>query len=210
MNNRCHNVLASLASQVQMLQNNVPLAEPVGRVVEATASGYKVQGLSNFVKLGSLIKFHCEGTPVLAEIVRVEQEVALVRTFDNGSNISLATLASPVGALAIRPSPGWKGRMIDALGRPVDGGADLILGKEPLSVDNTPPSAMIRRLVNQPMRTGIRVIDIFTPVCSGQRIGIFAGSGVGKSTILSMLSSATGFDMLLSYLWVSVDAMRAR
>ncbi len=189
--------LATLAARIHKLQNAVPMAEAIGKVVEATASGYRIHGLSNFVRLGSLVKFHCGDRPVLAEVVRLEQETVLVRTFDNGSRISLATQASPVGNLTIRPSPSWKGRMIDALGRPIDGGAELILGQESLSVDNAPPNAMVRKLVQKPIRTGVRVIDIFTPLCKGQRIGIFAGSGVGKSTILSMLSSAAGFDTVI-------------
>ena len=97
--------LASLGARMHRLQNTVPLAEAIGKVVEATASGYRIHGLSNFVRLGSLVKFHCGDRPVLAEVVRVEQETVLVRTFDNGSNISLATQASPVGNLTIRPSP---------------------------------------------------------------------------------------------------------
>jgi flagellum-specific ATP synthase len=189
--------LAHLAARIKKLQSDTPLAEPIGKVVEATASGFKVQGLSSFVKLGSLVKFHGADCPVLAEVVRIEQETSLLRAFDNASNIGLATKVSPVGPLTIRPSPSWKGRMIDALGRSVDGGPELTLGEEVLSVDNTPPSAMVRKLVKAPIRTGVRVIDIFTPLCSGQRIGIFAGSGVGKSTTLSMLSGAAGFDTVI-------------
>jgi flagellum-specific ATP synthase len=189
--------LKNLAFRIQSLESNNPVAEPIGKVIEATPSGFKVQGLSKFVRLGSLVKFHCDDGPVLAEVVRVEQNDALARTFDRGSSISLATQVSPVGDLAIRPSPNWKGRMIDALARAIDGGPGLTPGEESLSVDNTPPSAMKRKLVKTSMRTGVRIIDIFTPICSGQRIGIFAGSGVGKSTLLSMLSGATGFDTVI-------------
>ena len=139
--------LATLAARIHRLQNAAPMAEAIGKVVEATASGYRIHGLSNFVRLGSLVKFHCGDRPVLAEVVRLEQETVLVRTFDNGSRISLATQASPVGNLTIRPNPSWKGRMIDALGRPIDGGAELTLGPESLSVDNAPPNAMVRKLV---------------------------------------------------------------
>jgi flagellum-specific ATP synthase len=96
--------------------------------------------------------------------------------------------------------------MIDALARSMDGGPDLIVGDESLSVDNAPPSAMTRRLVKTAVKTGIRVIDIFTPLCSGQRIGIFSGSGVGKSTLLAMLSGATGFDTVIVVLVGERDA----
>jgi flagellum-specific ATP synthase len=189
--------LSGLAARMQKLQNNVPLAEPIGKVIEATASGYKVQGLSSFVRLGSLVKFHGERGPVLAEVVRVELETVLVRTFENSFSISLATCVSSAGDFAIQPGPHWKGRMIDALGRPIDGGPELMPGEKLLSVDNAPPNALVRRLVKTPVKTGVRVIDIFTPLCSGQRIGIFAGSGVGKSTLLAMLSGAKGFDTVV-------------
>ncbi len=189
--------LASLADAIRQLRDNTPLAEPIGKVVEATSSGYKVQGLSKFLRLGSLVKFHCGAHPALAEVVRIEQETALVRAFDSGFSVGLGTQVSPAGFLAIRPSPSWKGRMIDALGRPIDGGPELPLGAESLPVDNAPPNAMVRQLAKRAVRTGVRVIDIFTPLCGGQRIGIFAGSGVGKSTILSMLSSAAGFDTVV-------------
>ncbi|MGB8314564.1 MAG: FliI/YscN family ATPase [Aestuariivirga sp.] len=189
--------MSSFAARLHRLHDTVAMAEATGKVVEATASGFQIQGLSNFVKLGSLVKFHCGKRPVLAEVVRVERDTVLVRTFDNGSNISLATQVSPFGNLTIRPSPSWKGRMIDALGRPIDGGGELVSGQESFSVDNAPPNAMVRALVQTPVRTGVRVMDIFTPLCKGQRIGIFAGSGVGKSTILSMLSRAAGFDTVI-------------
>ncbi len=174
-----------------------PLAEPLGRVVEATANGFRVQGLSQFARLGSLVKFHLQGRTLLAEVVRVDRETLLARTFDEGSEISLATMVSPGGNLSIRPDPSWKGRMIDALGRAIDGGPELLPGSNALSLNQAPPTAMSRQAVKTPVKSGVRVIDIFTPICSGQRLGIFAGSGVGKSTMLSMLSGAKGFDTVV-------------
>ena len=56
---------------------------------------------------------------------------------------------------------------------------------------------MSRQRVRAPLKTGVRVIDLFTPLCAGQRIGIFAGSGVGKSTLLSMLARSRGFDTVV-------------
>lgn len=190
-------MLTNLALKIQRLYAHVPLAEPSGKVVEASANGYKIQGLSHFVKPGSLVRFLSGTLPVLAEIVRVERETVLARPFGHSTNISLTTEVNPVGNLTISPSSEWKGRMIDALARPMDGGPDLIVGDESLSVDNGPPSAMTRKLIKTAVKTGVRVIDIFTPLCSGQRIGIFAGSGVGKSTLLAMLSGAMGFDTVI-------------
>ena len=58
-------------------------------------------------------------------------------------------------------------------------------------LDRPPPAAFHRERLSEPVFTGVRAIDVFTPLCAGQRIGIFAGSGVGKSTLLSMLARET-------------------
>ncbi len=97
-------------------------------------------------------------------------------------------------AMELRPDRAWKGRVIDALARPVDGGPPLVRGSRPMPLDRAPPSAFHRERISEPVLTGVRAIDLFTPLCAGQRIGIFAGSGVGKSTLLSMLARGNRFD----------------
>ena len=67
-------------------------------------------------------------------------------------------------------------------GAPIDGGAPLRRGEHLRSIEAAPPSALHRGRVKEPLKTGVRVIDLFMPICAGQRIGVFAGSGVGKST----------------------------
>jgi flagellum-specific ATP synthase len=95
------------------------------------------------------------------------------------------------------PHGSWKGRVINALGRPIDNAESLASGERGVPVDGLPPSAMRRERVRKPVRTGVRIVDIFTPLCMGQRVGVFAGSGVGKSTLLAMLSRARGFDTVV-------------
>src|SRR5664279_4733604 len=56
---------------------------------------------------------------------------------------------------------------------------------------------MARERITRPLKTGVRVIDLFTPLCRGQRVGVFAGSGVGKSTLLAMLARSTAFDTVV-------------
>jgi flagellum-specific ATP synthase len=72
-----------------------------------------------------------------------------------------------------------------------------MFGPDLYSADSEPPPALSRARVKKPLKTGVRIIDIFTPICAGQRIGIFAGSGVGKSTLLGMLAGAKGFDTVV-------------
>ena len=87
--------------------------------------------------------------------------------------------------------------MIDALGRPIDDGGALQPGERAMPLDAEPPPALRRARVREPIKTGIRVIDLFTPLCAGQRIGVFAGSGVGKSSLLAMLARAPDFDAVV-------------
>jgi flagellum-specific ATP synthase len=189
--------LAGLARCMQRLDDDRPLVEVQGRIVEATPSGYRVQGLSRFVRLGSLVKIDDQRLGAPAEVVRVDEVSCQVRPYDAAAAFPLMTAVRPAGHLRLAPDARWKGRMIDALGRAVDGGAPLVAGSTSLSIDNPALPAMARGLIKTPLKTGIKAIDIFTPLCAGQRIGIFAGSGVGKSTLLGMLSSARDFDTVI-------------
>jgi flagellum-specific ATP synthase len=83
------------------------------------------------------------------------------------------------------------------LGVPIDGGSVLTQGANAVSADRAPPPPMRRQRISTPIRTGVRAIDLFTPLCAGQRIGIFAGSGIGKSTLLAMLARSGGFDSVV-------------
>jgi flagellum-specific ATP synthase len=80
---------------------------------------------------------------------------------------------------------------------PVDGLGPLTPGTAAVPVDGRPPNALRRARVKKPIRTGVRAFDLFTPICAGQRIGIFAGSGVGKSTTLSMIARSRAFDTVV-------------
>jgi flagellum-specific ATP synthase len=101
------------------------------------------------------------------------------------------------GPLRLAPHVSWKGRVLDALGCPADGGPPLLEGDRVADPDGGPPPALMRGPVGAPLRTGIRCVDLFAPLCLGQRMGLFAGSGVGKSTLLGMLAGAGQFDTVV-------------
>ncbi len=98
-----------------------------------------------------------------------------------------ATLQAPVGSALI-------GRVLDGLGRPIDGCGPL-LGIAQVPLHNEPPAPLERPLVAEPLQTGVRAIDGLLTVGRGQRVGIMAGSGVGKSSLLSMLLRGTDADV---------------
>lgn len=188
--------LSRLAAKVDRLARNVPLTEPLGSVTAVNPSGILVSGLSRYLALGDLVQIGSASGP-LAEVIKLDQAYAMVRSYDATVSIHLEQPVFVRGRFRIAPCSSWKGRMLDAMARPIDGGRDLTHGQSFKGVDNIPPSAMTRQLIKQSVRTGIRVIDAFTPLCKGQRIGIFAGSGVGKSTLLSMFGGAEAFDTVV-------------
>lgn len=165
-----------------------------GVVTEVTPAYCRVSGLSQFLKLGECVELAADRHAQLGEVVRIDESGVTVKPFGPAMKAGLGTVAWRRGFVTHNPDPSWKGRTVNALGIPIDGLGDLTQGQRPISTDRLPPSPMRRKRVRQPLKTGVRVIDLFTPLCAGQRIGIFAGSGVGKSTLLSMLARSRGFD----------------
>lgn len=175
----------------------VPRMRIGGVVTEVTPGFCRVSGLSQFVKLGECVSLMSGDRAQLSEVVRVDEHGATTKAFDPVVDIGLGTVAWQRGIIAIRPHRSWKGRILNALGNPIDDGPSLQHGDVEVSTDREPPAPMRRQRVKTPMKTGVRVIDLFTPLCAGQRIGIFAGSGIGKSTLLGMLARARGFDTVV-------------
>lgn len=95
----------------------------------------------------------------------------------------------------IYPDVSWLGRVVNAMGEPVDGKGPLIKGAKPYAIHNSPPSAHSRQRVAGKADLGVRAINTFLTMCKGQRMGIFAGSGVGKSSLMAMMARHTVLDV---------------
>ena len=189
--------LQSLAKRMRAAAQGLPFARPLGEVRSVGPSGIEVAGLSRALRLGSLVEIAAERGPELAEVIRLDRDTAHCKPYDARAAVALSDIVSPRGELLYHPHDSWRGRIIDALGRPADGGEALRQGARAIRISAAPPQAMSRHLVSAGITTGVRVIDCFTPICLGQRLGIFAGSGVGKSTLLSMIARASSFDSVV-------------
>jgi len=185
---------------LEALEQDVLAADPgvttrFGGLVTAVMPGYcRVSGLSQFVKLGECVQLVSGDETRLGEVVRIDENGASIKTFEPAVDAGLGTVAWRHGAVTISPDRSWKGRIVNALGEPIDGNGLPSMGGQAISTEREPPSPMQRQRVKTPIKTGVRVIDLFTPLCAGQRVGVFAGSGIGKSTLLSMLVRSQGFD----------------
>jgi flagellum-specific ATP synthase len=98
---------------------------------------------------------------------------------------------------AIHPCPGWLGRVVDGFGSPIDGHGPLPPGLRAYPLKAAPPPATARGRVGGKLDLGIRALNTFTTCCAGQRMGIFSGSGVGKSTMMAMLARNSGADAIV-------------
>jgi flagellum-specific ATP synthase len=168
-----------------------------GQVTEIASTHYKVGGLSLSARLGDIVEHRGHGRNRRGEIVQIGRDEVLVAPYESSGEVGVGDAVFTRGPIAITPHPSWRGRAIDALGRPIDGGAPLVRSARNDATEAIPPAALARQRVETGFLTGVRVIDIFTPLCFGQRMGIFAGSGVGKSTLLAMLAGADAFDTVV-------------
>lgn len=168
-----------------------------GRVRTIAAGHYTVTGLSRHVRLGEFVAHRSKTGIHLGEVVRVEPDVVYVCPIEPGEPIGVDDVVIQKGAFRIAPHESWCGRTINALGEPIDGQGPLAPGNNRRPISASAPPSMSRQRVEDGFRTGVRAIDIFSPLCLGQRLGIFAGSGVGKSTLLSMLARADAFDRVV-------------
>jgi flagellum-specific ATP synthase len=186
--------LHRLAHSLNTARRSVPHARIGGVVVQASPTHYRVAGISPHVQIGDCVEYDVAGRSLIGQVVRIDSDAATVKSFDENANLGLGHPIWLRGPLTLAPDATWKGRVLDALARPIDNKGSLAAGPRELPTDGRAPDALARQRISRPLSTGIKTIDLFTPLCAGQRIGIFAGSGVGKSTLLGMLARSNGFD----------------
>jgi flagellum-specific ATP synthase len=160
-----------------------PLVE--GTVTAVLGLAVEVSGLRAAV--GEALLLDTPAGPREAEVVAADAAALRCLPASGTQGLTVGSRARRLGSGALVPV-GWSllGRVLDADGRPLDGGPALTAPR--VAVDNTAPHPLSRARVDRPMPLGVRVLDAFTTVGRGQRLGIFAGSGVGKSTLLSMIT----------------------
>ena len=165
-----------------------------GKVKSISAGAYSVVGLSRHVGLGDFVELSRNGQMHPGEVVHVGPDEIIVCPLHSENPAHIGDHVFKRGSFKIRPDVSWCGRTINALAEPIDGGPALASGINEMPLQASAPASMTRSRISSAIHTGIRVVDVFAPICQGQRMGIFAGSGVGKSTMLSMFAKTADFD----------------
>lgn len=172
--------------------NTMKLNGKVSQVI-----GVVVESKGPAAHLGEVCEIHCRRNvpPVLAEVVGFREGSVLLMPLGDMDEIAPGSDVVATGSsLRVKVGNGLLGRVLDGLGRPIDGLGPLDAGEESL-VHRMPPAPLDRKRITDPLPFGVRAIDGALTCGKGQRIGIFAGSGVGKSTLLGMIARNTAADV---------------
>lgn len=178
---------------------NITVTEYWGRVVSVQGLLVEIIGPLYAMNVGAHLKIMVkEDYFVVCEVVGFKDNVALCLPFGEIDGVRMGCKATLMSAEpAVLPNEGWLGRVVNGLGEPIDGKGPLPRGNIATPLRNKPPKANKRARVGAPMDLGVRCLNSFTTCCTGQRMGIFAGSGVGKSVLLSMLARYTNSDVAI-------------
>jgi flagellum-specific ATP synthase len=183
--------MKALADQIGELDG----VEVYGRVVGVRGLMVEVAGPIHAMSVGARVVIET-GTAIPCEVVGFSGANALLMPFATLEGVRRGCRAVVTAApAAVRPSPGWLGRVVNAMGEPIDGKGALPAGSSPYPFRSSPPPAHARRRVGAPLDLGVRSLNTFVTCCRGQRMGIFSGSGVGKSVLMSMLARNVAADV---------------
>ena len=167
----------------------------VGRVEQVIGLTLEARGPA--VELGELCRISGRGArgPILGEVVGFRGDRVLIMPLDELDGVGPGAKVVAEGRpLTVGAGDGLLGRVVDGLGRPIDGRGP-VGAVEWRQVHNAPPHPLKRRRINQPLPVGVRAVDGLLTCGKGQRMGIFSGSGVGKSTLLGMIARNTSADV---------------
>jgi flagellum-specific ATP synthase len=179
-----------------MLADELSLTRVSGRLVGV--AGQVLEAEMPRAVVGSLVKIETNsGTPLLAEVVGFRESKAILAPLGDIQTVpQRAAVVSEPTPLAVKVGPKILGRVLNGLGEPIDG-LGPVEAEALYPVNNIPADPLHRQGIHEPFFTGVRAIDGVHPVGKGQRIGLFAGSGVGKSTLMSMIVKKSAADVVV-------------
>ncbi len=182
------------------LLRRIPLARISGTVTNLLGLVVEVEGLTGLAAIGDRLALHArDGLVIPAEVTGFRDTAVQAMAFGALDGLTFGARAELQtryhGMLDVAQS--WLGRVIDPLGNPLDRQGILFGGPTPRPTRISPPEATTRARLGPPIDLGVRALNCFATCRQGQRLGLFAGSGVGKSTLLSMLTRGTACDVVV-------------
>ena len=186
-----------LSKQLEASISSMADHEIYGRVTKVLGLMVEIAGFADELSIGSHVHVRPKhGKDIPCEVVGFKDSHALLMPFGTLEGISLGSPAIIQKTHpSIMPDERWLGRVINALGEPIDGKGPIPKGADAMPLRNAPPPPHSRQRMGKQLDLGVRAINSFLATCRGQRMGIFSGSGVGKSVLLSMMARYTEADV---------------
>ncbi|MBL4871502.1 MAG: FliI/YscN family ATPase [Robiginitomaculum sp.] len=167
-----------------------------GQITRLSAQMVTIDGLAALASIGDIVEMRgVNDRSVYGEIITLTPKEAIATAFGEVSGLTTGSRVFYHGQTDPRPDISWIGKVLDHSGRMQDGSLPE-QGLTPAPLKAKPPSTM-RKAIGNRLNTGIAAIDTFLPLCQGQRTGLFAGSGVGKSSLLATLAKGTNADIAI-------------
>ncbi len=186
--------MRDLETRAARMINGLRSERFVGHVIEINGNTIVARGLSTVASLGDRVIIRASSADVAAEIVRLTSDWVYLTPDETLEGVQIGDSVLLTGSPGFAPDPSWIGRVIDPDGRPLDN-RPILGGVRPVALHAAPPKAYQRRGLGERLATGLIVFDTLLPLVKGQRIGLFAGSGVGKSTLLATLARGIACDV---------------
>lgn len=174
----------------------VPRCRRIGRVAELGRGTVRVTGLSSGTALGDRVLIVGQRRAVGGEVLRLARDGLTVLPDGLSEGLAIGDAVELVGRAEIAPDDSWIGRIVDPLGRPLDG-RQLFRGPVARPLRGPAPAAASRRSFGPRLETGVAAFNTLLPLVQGQRIGLFAGSGVGKSSLLAKFARGVSADLVV-------------
>ena len=180
-------------SRIQSLKDT----ETYGEVTKILGLLVEIAGFGQSLSIGSVVHLKPANNHIIpCEVVGFKDEHALLMPFGTLEGVGLGCKAVILDhPPTVFPCEQWLGRVINALGEPIDGKGPIIQGSHGVPLKNKPPPPHARQRLGGQLDLGVRAVNSFLATCQGQRMGIFSGSGVGKSVLLSMMARYTAADI---------------
>lgn len=187
-----------LAEQAEAAVSVLSDYDVAGRVTKILGLMVEIAGFGNDLSIGSRVRLRPggAGADIPCEVVGFRDDRAMLMPFGTLEGVGLGAQAFIERARPlVCPDDRWLGRVINGMGEPIDGKGMLPRGGHPVPLRNKPPEPHSRQRVGEKLDLGVRAVNCFLPIVRGQRMGIFSGSGVGKSVLLSMMARYTEADV---------------
>jgi flagellum-specific ATP synthase len=177
--------------------SRIPRVERWGTLESVRGAALTIAGFGSSVVVGDRVSITTSNGALAGEVVAFNGDKVTVMPEGGADGVAPGAQVRLVETPALYPCNAWLGRVVDGLGQPVDGKGHLTQGNERMQLRRTAPPAFRRRLMGQRLETGLRALDCFIPLCRGQRMGVFAASGVGKSTLMGMVARFVSADIIV-------------